>query len=160
MTRTLGTVYVSGKINHMNTSPEEEAFQAHLRRKGLKASAPREAVLDTFLAIERHVTAEELFRTVRKKHPAVGLATIYRTLALLCECGLAREVAFEDGTIRYEHAFNHEHHDHLICTQCGDIVEVFDPEIERLQASIFQAHRYQPQRHRLELYGICARCRR
>ncbi len=144
----------------MSTHQEEQAFNAHLARKGLRASAPREAVLKMFLSVERHVTAEELFRMVRKRHPAVGLATIYRTLALLCESGLGREVAFEDGTTRYEHAYNHEHHDHLICTQCGKVVEVFDPEIERLQTRIFHLHRYQPIRHRLDLYGICERCRR
>lgn len=144
----------------MDDTREQIVFQEYLTRKGLKASAPRAAVLKAFLGIERHVTAEELFRLVRRKHPSVGLATIYRTLTLLCECGLGRELAFEDGTTRYEHAYDHEHHDHLMCTRCGQIIEVVNPEIERLQASIFQQHGYQPQRHRMDLYGICEKCRR
>jgi Fur family ferric uptake transcriptional regulator len=144
----------------MDDTREQTAFKEYLARKGLKASEPRAAVLKAFLGIERHVTAEELFRLVRRKHPSVGLATVYRTLALLCECGLGRELAFDDGTTRYEHAYDHEHHDHLICTRCGQIIEVVNPEIERLQTRIFQQHGFQPQRHRLDLYGICEKCRR
>ena len=76
-------------------------------------------------------------RLVRKKNPAVGYATIYRTLRLLCQSGLCRELKFEDGTTRYEHLYGHEHHDHLICIRCGRFVEVVDLEIEERQKKNF-----------------------
>lgn len=144
----------------MTNDKEEKIFEDYLATKGLKHSRQREGVLDIFLGIDRHLTAEELYGIVRKKYPSVGYATIYRTLKLLCGCGLCRELKPEDGTTRYEHLYGHRHHDHLICTKCGRFVEVVEPDIERLQEKLFRKHRFFPQRHRMELYGICRRCKR
>lgn len=144
----------------MKHTREVAVFRGHLARKGLKHSARREAVLAAFLDIEGHVSAEELFSMARKTNPSIGLATVYRTLSLICEGGLARALTFEDGTTRYEHAYEHAHHDHLVCTQCGRVVEVVDAEIERLQERLFRAHGFHPQRHRMDLYGLCGACRK
>ena len=143
----------------MTHEKERSLFNEHLKRRSLKRSAQREAVLDVFLDVERHITTEELHRLVRRKDPALGLATVYRTLSLLRECGLCREVRFEDGTTRYEHLFGHQHHDHLICTRCGQIVEVVEPVIEQLQEKLFARYGFHPQDHRMDLYGICGKCR-
>ena len=139
---------------------EEKIFEDYLATKNLKHSEQRKEILHVFLNIDKHLTANELYRIVQKKYPTVGYATIYRTLKLLCECGLCRELRFEDGTTRYEHLYGHQHHDHLICTKCGRFVEVVDPQIERLQEKLTKQHEFYPERHRMELYGVCKRCKR
>lgn len=135
-------------------------FENYLASKHLKHSQPRWEIMDTFLKADRHLTAEELYHLVKKKNSGVGSATVYRTLKLMCESGLCRELKFGDGSTRYERLQGKAHHDHLICTHCGSFVEVFDPEIESLQEKLFKLHGYHPQWHRLELYGICKDCRK
>ena len=134
---------------------EKTIFEEFLVEKNLKHSNQREQILDVFLDVEKHLTAEELHKIVREKYPNIGYVTVYRTLKLLCEAGLCRELHFEDGTARYEHLYGHQHHDHLICTKCGQFIAVVDPEIERLQNKLFRTHGFIPGDHRMELYGIC-----
>ncbi len=143
-------------MQHKN---ELEIFGAHIRSKNLKHTEQRTQILKTFLETERHLTAEELYVLVRRKYPSIGYATIGRTIKLLCECGLCRELKIEDGVTRYEHLYGHEHHDHLICINCGSFVEVVSPEIEKLQERLAKANDFVLKRHRLELYGICKGCR-
>jgi len=138
---------------------EERIFEDYLATKNLKHSEQRQEILSIFLNTDRHLTVGELYRIAQKKYPNLGYATIYRTLKLICECGLCRELKFEDGTTRYEHLYGHHHHDHLICTKCGRFVEIVDPDIERLQEKLFKIYGFYPQRHRMELYGICKRCK-
>jgi Fur family ferric uptake transcriptional regulator len=143
--------------------PQFEArkkLDEYLAAKNLKQSEQRVKILDVFTGAGKHLTAEEIYMLVRKKYPGIGYATVYRTLKILCAAGICRELLSEDGTCRYEHQIKDEHHDHLICTKCGRFVEVMEPEIERLQEKLFQKHSFYPQRHRLELYGICRKCRR
>mgnify|MGYP001586180180 FL=1 len=144
----------------MTWEKEEKIFEDYLATKNLKHSEQRKEILHIFLNIDKHLTANELYRIVQKKYPKVGFATIYRTLKLLCECGLCRELKFEDGTTRYEHLYGHQHHDHLICIKCGRFVEVVDPEIERLQERLVKLHGFYPERHHMELYGVCKRCKK
>ncbi len=138
---------------------EKKIFEERLLAKNLKHSRQREEILEAFLSSDKHLTAEQLYRMAKKNFPALGYATVYRTLKLLCECGLCRELKFEDGTARYEHLYGHKHHDHIICTKCGRLVEVVEPDIELLQEKLFRSHGFYPQRHRMELYGICKRCK-
>src|SRR5271157_357220 len=139
---------------------ETMVFQRLIEDKGLKHSKPRMGILEVFLTIEKHVSIDELWAAVKKKHPSVGYATVYRTLKLLCEGGLCRELHFEDGTTRYEHLYGHHHHDHLICTGCGRLVEVVDEKIEELQVRLMKRHGFSPKYHRMELYGTCKNCRK
>jgi Fur family transcriptional regulator, ferric uptake regulator len=138
---------------------EERIFESYLLNKGLKHSQQRKEILDVFLSIDKHLTTDELYRIVKKRHPRIGCATVYRTLKLFSRCGLCRELKFEDGTSRYEHLYAHPHHDHIICTTCGRFIEVIDPDIERLQDKLFKLHGFHPQRHKMELYGVCQRCK-
>ncbi|PIQ88245.1 MAG: transcriptional repressor [Candidatus Omnitrophica bacterium CG11_big_fil_rev_8_21_14_0_20_42_13] len=138
----------------------KDAFAKYLLDKGIRNSRQRHAILNIFLKTEKHLTALELYNLVKKEHPGIGYATVYRSLKLLCEAGLCRELKFEDGTARYEHLYGHKHHDHLICTSCGKFVEIIDQEIEGLQEKIFKAHGFHPQRHRMELYGVCKKCKK
>lgn len=144
----------------MFNQAEEKAFENYLASKRLKHSEQRKRILNIFLSINRHLTTDELYRLVKKSFPSIGYATVYRTLKLLSECGLCRELKFEDGTARYEHLYGHMHHDHLICTDCGRFVEIMNSEIEHLQERLFKRYGFYPQRHRLELYGICKQCKK
>jgi Fur family ferric uptake transcriptional regulator len=142
----------------MSFEKERAVFAEFIRRKNLKQSEQRQQIMEVFLKTEKHLTADELYRLVQKKSPSIGYATIYRTMKLLTEAGLCRELRVEDGITRYEHFYNHRHHDHLICTKCGKFVEIESPEIESLQNKVAKKHGFVLTRHRLELYGLCRGC--
>lgn len=137
---------------------EYQILVNYLKEKNLKNTGQRKLILDAFLNNERHISAEELYDQLKRENPGIGLATIYRNLKLLSECGLANELHFSNGVTRYEHLFGHEHHDHLICLDCGKYIEVIEPAIEELQAKLAQENNFQVLRHRMELYGICQEC--
>lgn len=143
----------------MKYKKEIELFEDYIRSKNLRQSEQRIQVLEVFLKSEKHLTADELYRMVKKKNPSIGTATVYRTLKVLRESGLCRELKLDDGTTRYEHLYGHKHHDHLVCTHCGSLVEVVDPEIEKMQIKLAKAHGFYIKSHKLEMYGICKRCR-
>jgi Fur family ferric uptake transcriptional regulator len=132
---------------------------AYIHDRGLKQSRQRERIAQTFFAMGGHVTVDQLVARVRIEDPRVSVATVYRTMKLLAECGLAVARQFDEGQARYEAAAGREHHDHLICTACGDIVEFANARIESLQELVARRHGFEVQSHRLELYGRCARCR-
>ena len=137
-----------------------DIFYKHLKRVGLKHTDQRDTILRTFLETRDHLSTDELFRLVRKKDPKIGFTTIYRTLKLLAECGLASEVAFHDGVARYEHQFNRRSHHHMVCTDCGGSVEFFSPEVDRLEQEIGRKHHYVTTRHTFQVYGVCEDCRK
>ncbi len=137
---------------------EREVLEVYLRERGQKMTSPRETVLDAFLKLERHVTAEELLAAARRIDPGIGQATVFRTIKLLAEAGLAREACPDDGARRFEHAYRHEHHDHLVCVECGAVVEFKDEAIERAQQAVYRRHGYAPSGHRMELLGLCPDC--
>lgn len=136
----------------------KQAFREYLLERGLKSTRQREIILDAFLRAGAHPSTEELYLKIRKKHPNIGYATVYRTLKLFSECGIAEERNFGDGQTRYESVSGAEHHDHLICNTCGSIMEFEDSRIEELQRQVALEHNFQITSHRLELFGICDRC--
>lgn len=136
-----------------------ERFREFLSERGLRMTPQRKLILDVFLKAERHLSSEELYNLVKKKDRSVGQATVYRTLKLLSESGIAREVDFGEGMSRYEHEFGHEHHDHLICELCRQSIEVVDPRIEALQERLARKHGFEIRSHKLDIFGICSRCR-
>lgn len=138
---------------------QREAFREYLARKRLKMTPQRMRILDAFLASEGHLSSEDLYHRVREVDNTVGQATVYRTLKLLSDSGIAKEVDFAEGVARYEHGFHDEHHDHLICQRCRATVEVADERIERLQEDLAAKHGYRLTGHSMCLYGICPRCR-
>lgn len=139
---------------------EKNIFNEFLKKKNLKRSDQRERILDIFLSTERHMTADELYSIVKNKHPEVGFSTIYRTLRLICDSGLGNELILNDSAARYEHSYGHKHHDHLICERCGRVVEIIDPDIEKLQEKIARKEGFILTSHRLLLYGKCSGCRK
>jgi Fur family ferric uptake transcriptional regulator len=132
----------------------------YLAGKGLRSTGQRDIILDRFVTAGQHVSAEELSARVKKTHPGIGFATVYRTLKLFAEAGLAEERRFEDGFTRYEFKASEGHHDHLICTKCGKIIEFENERIEQLQQDVARKNRFLVQSHKLELYGLCDECRK
>lgn len=139
---------------------KKKVFREFISQKGLKSTRQRDVILDAFLSSDRHLSIEELYLKLRAKHPNIGYATVYRTLKLFAESGIAREIQFGDGQTRYEHVNEGEHHDHLVCTRCGTIIEFENEAIENLQDEVAARHDFLIETHKLELYGICAKCRR
>ncbi len=133
-------------------------LQGYLRQRGLKMTRPREAVLRAFLDAEGHVTTDTLITAARRIDPRIGQATVFRTVKLLTEAGLARGACTDDGPRQYEHAYRHRHHDHLVCVQCGAVVEFADRVIEKAQEAIYRKYGYQSSGHRMELLGRCPSC--
>jgi Fur family ferric uptake transcriptional regulator len=139
---------------------EQEVFLKHIQRSGLKRTAQRDLILDVFLRTEEHLSSEDLYRLVQKQDPSIGHTTVYRTLKLLTDAGLAREVRFGDGRAHYEHNYKHQHHDHMICTECGRIIEFYSAELEAIQDAMAAKHRFQVKQHLLRILGVCSDCRR
>ena len=137
---------------------EQRTLSQYLEEHNLKHTKQREAVLEVFVAATGHITSEDIYQKVRDRYPNIGYTTVYRTMKLLCEAGLASERHFDDGITRYEIA--HEHHDHLVCVRCGKIVEFECEMIESAQERIAEAHGFRILRHRHELYGHCPDCRK
>ncbi|MCL4685100.1 transcriptional repressor [Myxococcota bacterium] len=141
----------------MSHEVEREALIRYLEENHFKRTKQREAILDVFLDVTGHISGEELFRRVRERHPHIGYTTVYRTMKIFCEAGLAAERSFEDGVTRFE--VPHEHHDHLVCVRCGRIIEFECRMIESAQDRIALEYGFRLLRHRHELYGHCTNCR-
>lgn len=137
---------------------KKKAFNAFAAKQGLRSTRQRDIILDVFLATHEHLTVEELYLKVKASHPGIGQATVYRTLKLFVEAGLAREMILADGQTRYEHQLAGEHHDHLICTGCNTIVEFEDEAIEQLQRDIAKRHGFELTAHKMQLFGLCPGC--
>ncbi len=135
-----------------------EQLSEYLVVQGLKSTIQRDAILKLFVDAGEHLSAEELYERVKKRYPGIGYATVYRTLKLLAGAGIAEERRFEDGFTRYEFKATEGHHDHLICTECGDIVEFENEQIEILQRNVAKKNGFHVQSHKLEIYGLCSSC--
>jgi Fur family ferric uptake transcriptional regulator len=135
---------------------EQRSLAQYLEDHNLKHTKQREAILETFLEAAGHITSEEIYNRVRKSHANIGYTTVYRTMKLLCEAGLAVEHHFDDGITRYE--IEHDHHDHLVCIRCGKIIEFECAMIESAQVDIAARYGFRVLRHRHELYGHCPDC--
>jgi len=132
---------------------------SYMAKKGLRSTSQRRLIVDTFFEAAAHMTIEDLLNEVRSHDKGIGYATVYRTLKLLAECGVASERKFGDGLSRYELADDASaHHDHLICTTCGKITEFEEPRIEALQDAVAARHGFEVRSHKHEMYGTCADC--
>ena len=139
---------------------EREIFLEHIQRAGLRRTGQRDLIMEIFLSTEEHLTSEDLYWLVQKQDPSVGHTTVYRTLKLLTEAGLAREVRFGDNKTYYEHHYNHQHHDHMICTECGAVIEFFSQDIESLQDEMAAKFSFKPTHHSLRMWGVCTTCQK
>jgi len=136
-----------------------DLLHTRLREHGLKLTHQRELIAELFLR-QDHITVEDLYQQVAKKDPSIGIITVYRTLKLLCQWELAQERHFGKGKTIYDNVAWKTHHDHLICTQCGRIIEFSNFEIEAFQEQVAREHQFHITYHKLELYGLCRSCRK
>jgi Fur family ferric uptake transcriptional regulator len=153
---------VAGSVTRISSRARHDPkkhWRAYLERKGLKTTQQREAIVDAFLRTSGHVALEDLLSSARRKHPSVGLATVYRTVKLLEEAGIAAARHFGPGQTLYEVAEGRAHHDHLICENCGFITEFESEEIETLQNAAARRLGFNVLRHRHELFGLCEKAR-
>lgn len=134
-------------------------FHEYLGKKQLKSTRQRDIIARQFFASEGHLSIEELLALAREENPRIGYATVYRTLKLLTECGLAAMRRFGEGQAIYETAGDTEHHDHLICIECDHVLEFSNDEIEKLQDQVARSFGFNIVRHKLELYGLCPKAR-
>jgi Fur family ferric uptake transcriptional regulator len=129
-------------------------WKQYLQANSLNTTQQRETIVDQFLECRDHVSTDDLLEQTRKTNKKIGYATVYRTLKLLVEAGLAQQRDFGDGQTRYEIVSHH--HDHLICSKCALVLEFEDEEIEALQEKVAQRlGGFKIVHHRLELYGLC-----
>lgn len=142
------------------TNPLHARLEAYMGKKGLRSTGQRRVIADAFFDGPHHVTIEELLARVRERDPRIGYATVYRTLKLFTECGIAAERNFGDGPSRFElsdESTDH-HHDHLICLECRKIIEFHDEKIEVLQERIAARLDFRIVKHKHEIYGVCRDC--
>ena len=135
-----------------------QTFQEHLGRHGLKLTRQREEILRCLMTAERHLGIDELYTTLKKQDPSIGRATIFRTMKLLQECGLVAEVGSINGGAKFELKADRPHHDHMICVECGRIIEFQSPMMERFQDGAIRRHGFVALWHRHEIYGRCKDC--
>ena len=131
-----------------------------VKQKGLKYTEQREIVLNILLDADEHLTAEEVYNLIKTKKPDsnIGIATVYRALGFLEEVNLITSIAFGSDGKKYE-SNTKKHHDHLICTTCGKIVEFMDDEIEKRQDRIAKKNKFKITSHSMQLYGVCESCK-
>jgi len=135
-----------------------EKFANFLFRKGLRLTEQRQLIARAFFNRAGHISAEELYDEIKQETPSIGFATVYRTLKLLVEAGQAALSNFGDGYTRFETTADKKHHDHLICQECGKIVEFANDHIETLQEKVATEHGFLVRDHTLDIYGICRTC--
>lgn len=132
-----------------------DQLEAYMAEQGLRSTEQRRLIIDKFFESAQHLTIDQLLGRVRDADPKVGYATVYRTMKMLADGGIANELNFGDNTTRYELADVDGHHDHLICQECGHIIEFEEPLIEELQERIAARHHFVIKHHKHELYGTC-----
>jgi Fur family transcriptional regulator, ferric uptake regulator len=130
-----------------------------LRPAGSKRSTKREQILGAFLEQEGHLSADDLFSLVRTKHPGIGRATVYRTLQWMVDAGMARKVDFGEGRSRFEPAYRHPRHFHLICEQCHRSSEFLSSDVESLMEEIAAARNFTAKQAMVQIIGTCEECR-
>lgn len=140
-----------------------DLFEKFLKQRGLRLTRQRGEILRAIFATHKHVSAEELYDMIRQRDAAnelkISRATVYRTLALLVEGGFIQQLDLhqEQGTL-YEHVMGHGHHDHMVCLNCGRIIEFMDDDLESIQDQVVMKHGFHASWHRLNIYGTCANC--
>ncbi len=143
----------------MNDEQAVEELKKIVKQKGLKYTEQREIVLKILINAVDHLSAEEVYNEIKGQYPEsnIGIATVYRALSFLEEVDLIASIAFGSDGKKYESNAK-SHHDHLICTSCGKIIEFLDEEIEKRQERVAKKNKFKITSHSMQLYGICETC--
>jgi len=146
-------------MSQRSVAPFIRLFGRYLREHGLPVTHQREAVAEVVFRSEEHLSVDELEDRLRERGDRIGKATIYRTLDLLVRSRLVEEHDFGEGFKRYEHRLSRQPvHEHLICTECGKVIEFQSAEVRALEEHVRVEHGFVAARHRLEIYGLCREC--
>jgi Fur family ferric uptake transcriptional regulator len=143
-----------------STEKEVGRFQSFLQTQGLKLTNERAALVREIFATHYHFEADELLFKMKEKAVKISRATVYRTLELLVKSGMVRRVHLGEDHYHYEHVVGNSHHDHLICTTCGGVIEFHDPALEARQLEICERKKFTPTFHNLQILGVCDSCNR
>jgi Fur family ferric uptake transcriptional regulator len=135
-----------------------QALEAYVVKNGLKQSQQRVDILKIFFEHAGHLSVDQVTQLLHQKNLQIGAATVYRGLKVLLEAGIVDEKKFGGDKAVYEIAIDQQHHDHLICKNCGKIIEFVNEKIEELQEKVAQKHKFKITSHRLELFGLCESC--
>ncbi len=142
------------------TQPFIRLFGRYLRDQGLPVTQQREAVAEVVFGASEHLSVDDIEQQLRRAGHRIGKATIYRTLDLLVRSQLVAEHDFGEGFKRYEHRLSRQpDHEHLICLECGTVLEFESPEIREVEARVSEEFGFTPSRHKVEIYGLCRACR-
>ncbi len=139
-------------------SHERRQFEKLFKQEKIDQFEDRFKILEAFLQTEQHVTINSLWLILKDKKINLSSEFIEETLELMCRFGLAQKNRFDNGIVHYEHRHLGQHHDHMICTKCGKIIEFKDDQLEQLQSQVVSAFGFHMLQHRMEIYGICADC--
>lgn len=143
----------------MGRDDELDLVERYMREQGLRWTSQRRLVAQVALRTHEHFTADELLEMCRREDKAISRATVYRTLGMLEGAGFVEGLDTGDpGGRKFEHVLGHEHHDHMICTRCGEILEFRDDELERRQELAAANRGFRITSHSLKLYGLCRAC--
>ena len=145
----------------MNSTAAHDILSKYLKSKGkLRSTTERFAILDAVLETQGHFDAESLYYRLVSSGLKVSKATVYNTLDLLRNAGLVSKYRFAENSSRYEKAFGRPHHHHLICLECGDIIEFVNEKLERIQEEVSAENKFSPQSYSLQVFGICSKCKK
>ena len=143
----------------VENTPSQRLFLRYLKEQHLPVTHQREAIAHVVFSSAEHLSVEEIEGRLRSSGNRIGKATIYRTLDLLVRSRLVVELDFGEGFKRYENRLSQEPvHEHLICLECGRVIEFQSWEVQEVKARITQKHGFRPTRHKLEVYGLCRSC--
>ena len=134
-----------------------DRFAAYIKERGLRRTPERVAILDALYATADHIDADTLYARLLDGGTQVSRATVYNTLDLLIECDLAVRHQFGKQQAKYERAYAYWQHDHLICEDCGEILEFCDPRLQEIQETVAEIYGFEVARHALTVYGHCRR---
>ncbi|NOS99370.1 MAG: transcriptional repressor [Phycisphaerales bacterium] len=152
------TPVTKARRHTIDVQQARDAFRRHLAERRIRWTAPRQRILDVVLGFDAYFDAEQVSFALRREDHRVAKATVYRTLPLLVDCGILKQVRFDVKQAHYGLCFGEIPHDHMVCRQCGRIVEFASDTVIRLRDRLARLHRFQAVGHRFQVSGYCADC--
>lgn len=144
----------------MDLQAAREILTTYLKENNLRSTPERFRILDEVMNGSGHFDADELYTKLRNKGVKVSRATVYNSLEVLVNCGLISKYRFGENHSRFEKAFGRPRHDHLICLNCGDIIEFISEKINKLQEEVCKEKNFTPQNSTFQIFGLCSRCQK
>jgi Fur family ferric uptake transcriptional regulator len=138
---------------------EKEVFRKYLKQKELKFTPEREVILEEVFTIHEHFDVEDLYQRLRDKEKYISRPTIYRTVSLLVDSGLVRKTIRQKERDYYEHIYGHEPHEHLVCINCGKVIEFNEERVEKIVEEVARKYGFKLVEHKFEIKGFCNNCR-